>query len=274
MNPRMVGGESAQPAQRVFPSTHWSIIDSARREDAGSARPALAELLGRYLQALRAHLLIRRSVDPDQVDDVIQSFISGKVLEADLIARADRSRGKFRTLLLTALDRFVISQQRHDQAAKRGGGRTESLEALADPESAHDARGPRNPDGIDAFDIAWARQVLRYAIERMRAQCEADGRLDVWGVFDCRVLRPALEGSEPAEYEHVVKRFGVRSPTQLWNAVRTGKLLFARVLRSVVAEYAESDEELEAELGDLRAICARLPRAPAQPQERDAPAYP
>jgi hypothetical protein len=72
----------------------------------------------------------------------------------------------------------------------------------------------------------------------------------------------------------------VRSPTQLWNAVRTGKLLFARVLRAVVAEYAESEDEVEAELVDLRAICARLPRAPeapavpAAPQERGAAAYP
>lgn len=269
----MVGGE---PAQRVFPSTHWSIIDCARREDVASARPALAELLGRYLPALRAHLLIRRSVDPDQVDDVVQSFISSKVLEADLIARADRSRGKFRTLLLTALDRFVISRQRHDQAAKRGGGRTESLEALADPEAAVDAREPRDADGIDAFDVAWARQVLRHAIERMRAQCDADGRFDVWGVFECRVLRPALDGSEPADYDHVVQKFGVRSPTQLWNAVRTGKLLFARVLRAIVAEYAESDEEVEAELIDLRAICARLPRAtePQRQQADERAAYP
>lgn len=253
--------DPAQPAQRVFPSTHWSIIECARDETVGGARPALSDLIARYLPALRAHLVIRRSIEPDQVDDILQNFISGKVLEADLIARADRSRGKFRTLLLTALDRFVISQQRHDQAAKRGGGKTESLEALAEPEAARDARG--SVDAADAFDVAWARQILRQALLRMRQQCEVDGRLDVWGVFECRVLRPALEGCEPAEYEHVVRRFSVRSPTQLWNAVRTGKLLFARVLRSVVAEYAESEDEIEAELADLRAICARLPKAPA-----------
>jgi RNA polymerase sigma-70 factor (ECF subfamily) len=271
----MGSGEPSQPAQRVFPSTHWSIIDCARQEDLQGRRPALSELLARYLPALRAHLLIRRSIDPEQVDDALQSFISSKVLEADLIARADRARGKFRTLLLTALDRFVISRQRHDQAAKRGGGRTESLETLAEPEAARDARAPSR-DEADAFDVAWARQILRIAVERMRAQCETDGRLDVWGVFESRVLRPALEGSEPADYERVVARFGVRSPTQLWNAVRTGKLLFARVLRGVVAEYAACDEEVEAELADLRAICARLPRAAHahQQQAADAPAYP
>jgi RNA polymerase sigma-70 factor (ECF subfamily) len=269
----MGSGEPAQPAQRVFPSTHWSIIDCARQEDLRGQRPALSELLARYLPALRAHLLIRRSIEPDQVDDALQSFISSKVLEADLIARADRARGKFRTLLLTALDRFVISRQRHDQAAKRGGGRTESLETLPEPESARDARAASSPGEADAFDVAWARQILRLAVERMRAQCEADGRLDVWGVFECRVLRPALEGSEPADYDRVVARFGVRSPTQLWNAVRTGKLLFARVLRSVVSEYAESDEEMETELADLRAICARMPKATPQ-QAGGAAAYP
>jgi hypothetical protein len=54
----------------------------------------------------------------------------------------------------------------------------------------------------------------------------------------------------------------------MWNAVRTGKQVFARQLRSVIAEYAESDEQVEVELRDLREICARLP------QDDAATAYP
>jgi len=251
---------------RCFPSTHWSIIESVEREDVRGQRPALSELLRRYLPALRAHLVIRRSVDPDQVDDVLQAFVSSKLLEADLISRADRARGKFRTLLLTSLDRFVISRQRHDRAEKRGAGRTESLDAAPEPPELREDHDRARE--ADAFDVEWARQILREAIARTRDQCEADGRLDVWGVFECRVLRPALDGSEPAEYRRVVERFGVRSPTQLWNAVRTGKLLFARVLRAVVAEYAPP-EQVEQELAELRAVCARLPK-----QDAPSAAYP
>jgi RNA polymerase sigma-70 factor (ECF subfamily) len=205
---------------------------------------------------------MRKKVDRDQVDDVVQGFISGKVLEADLIGRADRSKGKFRSLLLTALDRYVISVRRHEQTQKRGASRT----AAMDGEQEMSLVGPAG--SADAFDVAWARQVLRQTLARMQEACEADGRPDVWGVFESRILKPAMDGSQPPDYEQIVQRFGYRAPTQMWNAVRTGKQLFARLLRSVIAEYTDADDQVEGELRDLREICARLP------QDLGAGAYP
>ena len=58
----------------------------------------------------------------------------------------------------------------------------------------------------------------------------------------------------------------LRILSQMWNAVRAGKQIFARALRSVIAEYAGSGGEVETELRDLREICARLP----QPDAPDA----
>src|SRR5689334_10019220 len=110
----------AGSAHRQFPSTHWSIVETVGREDVHGPRPALAELLRRYLPAFRAHLLKRGRVRGNEIDDLLQSFIASKFLEADLVGAADRSRGKFRTLLLTALDRFVISHHRGQYAEKRG----------------------------------------------------------------------------------------------------------------------------------------------------------
>lgn len=241
---------------RTFPSTHWSAVEAAGREYLQAERPALAELLRRYRPALRAHLLMRRSVDRDQIDDVLQGFIASKVLESDLIGRADRTKGKFRSLLLTALDRYVVSLQRHDKAAKRGARRTQELDSALEPA----ATGTGAASSADTFDVAWARQVLSETLGRVRTQCEADGRPDVWGVFESRVLKPALENARPPTYAQIVERYRYRSPSQMWNAVRTGKHIFARVLRSVICEYATSSEQVEAELRDLREICARLPQ--------------
>lgn len=216
----------------------------------------LADLLRRYLPALRAHLLCRRSVDRAQVDDVLQGFVESKVLESDLIGRADRAKGKFRSFLLTALDRYVVSRHRHGLAAKRGVNRTEEFASGMEPA----ASGAGATAGADSFDVAWARQVLRETLARVRRQCETDGRPDVWGVLETRVLQPALTDATPATYEQIVERYGYRSPTQMWNAVRTGKHIFARVLRSVIAEYSGGSEAVETELRDLREICARLPQ--------------
>jgi RNA polymerase sigma-70 factor (ECF subfamily) len=253
----MTGGE---PPSSSFPSTHWSIVETAGREDWRGDRPALAALLQRYLPALRAHLLRRRSVQADRIDDLLQGFVASKVLEADLMSRGDRNRGKFRTLLLTALDHFVISQVRHDQAAKRGARRTGSI----DHELEQAALGHAARDSADTFDVVWARQILRQTLARMRAQCESDGRPDIWDVFESRLLHPLLGGAEPPSYEQVVQRHGYRSPSQMWNAVRTGKQMFTRMLRSVIAEYEGPGERVEAELDDLRAICARLPQDDAE----------
>jgi hypothetical protein len=153
-----------------------------------------------------------------------------------------------------------VSRQRHAQAAKRGAKRTEEFDSGIEAA----ATGGGTSSTADTFDVAWARQVLRETLARLRRQCETDGRLDVWGVFESRVLQPALTGTAPPTYEQIVERYGYRSPTQMWNAVRTGKHIYARVLRAVIAEYSGGGEEVETELRDLRDICARLPQHDAQ----------
>jgi hypothetical protein len=108
----------------------------------------------------------------------------------------------------------------------------------------------------DAYDVAWARRVLDEAVQRMRAECAASGREDVWGMFECRVLGPVAEGTEPADYEELVRRFGFQSPSQASNALVTAKRMVARSLRSVVAEYTRDAAEVEAEIQDLHRILA------------------
>src|SRR4051794_36682601 len=102
----------AREAAARFPTTRWSLV--ARAGESGDAaeaarREALGVILGRYLPALRAHLLARR-VPAGWVDDLLQGFIADKVIEYNLLGYADRGRGKFRTFLLTALDRFAANR--------------------------------------------------------------------------------------------------------------------------------------------------------------------
>ena len=92
----------------------------------------------------------------------------------------------------------------------------------------------------------------------MQKQCEDSGRPDIWGLFDSRVLAPSLGGTDPLPYEQAVERYGFQFPAQAFNVLTTGKRMFARVLRSVVAEYAEDEQEVETEIRELRAILGRL----------------
>jgi RNA polymerase sigma-70 factor (ECF subfamily) len=238
-----------------FPTTSWSLVALAGQDDE-ARREALGQLLARYMPALRAHLVQGKGLAPDRADDLIQDFVTAKILERDLISRADHQRGKFRTFLLTALDRFLLNQLRDLGAKKR------SASAAAEPLGERDGRLAAGPGPSDAFDVAWARSMLSEALGRMRAHCEASDRMDVWDVFECRVLGPILEGTEAPDYRELVRRFGLQSPSQASNLLATAKRTFARTLRSVVAEYAGSEEEIEEELGQLREILAGCGQSP------------
>jgi RNA polymerase sigma-70 factor (ECF subfamily) len=221
-------------------------------DEAAAKREALGRLLSRYIPPLRAHLVYRRGLSAADADDAVQQFVADKVLRRDLIAQADRERGKFRTFLLTALKRWLINHLRNEKAQRRSPADANVLDA-----------GERSADLVvadeadDVFDVQWAREVLSHALDRMQAECERTGRDNVWGVFQYRLVRPLLEGAEPADYQELVSRFQFESPAQASNVLMTAKRMFARSLRAVVGEYARQPEEIEAEITELQNILAR-----------------
>jgi len=77
-------------------------------------------------------------------------------------------------------------------------------------------------------------------------------------VFECRVVKPILDGSPPADYRELVERFGFRSPSQASNALTTAKRMYARSLRAAVGQYAGDHAEIETELADLKQALARF----------------
>jgi len=234
-----------------FPTTRWSLVDLIGRGNAEATRRALGELLTRYLPALQMHLVRGKGLSRDRADDLIQEFVAGKILEKDLIGRADRGLGKFRTFLLTALDRFLIDRVRRAGAKKRSPADA-ALLAIGDREACL----PTGKTPPDVFDVTWGRGVLAEALARMRRHCEESDRADLWGIFECRLLEPILEGAEPVAYGTLVERFGLNSPAHASNVLITAKRMFARTLRTVVAEYCQDEEEIESEIADLRQILA------------------
>ncbi len=245
----------SQPGSR-FPQTQWThlVLPAAGRSDAPGCREALGRLLCIYQPALRAHLIRRRGIGEEAADDLLQGFVADKVLEYGLLARADRTRGRFRTFLLTALDRYVIDTH-HRGASRR--------ERPMEPASlaAHGHNGPRNspsPAEADIFEQEWARLTVRCAVERMRCRCQAEARPQLWDLFEKRLLNPAMTGCEPLPYDLLVQRFGFESPQQAFNRLVTAKRMFQRCLREVVAQTTGDDERaIEAEIEDLLAILSR-----------------
>ena len=233
-----------------MPSTHWSAVVRAARSTQTEELEVLGALLQRYQRALLAHLTGRFGFSDSDAGDWLQSFVREKILEKDLLARADPRRGRFRNFLLSSLAHFVISELRRQGTRKRSP-RTPlvPLQDVEDYEFAS-AAGTRSP----AFDVAWARTLIAEALARMRIECEEEGRPAVWGIFETRLLREILDGEPLVPYDELVARFTLATPAQASNLLITGKRMFLRHLRALVAEYAVDDSEIEAELRELRAI--------------------
>lgn len=238
---------------RYWPSTHWSQLAKASSEDDSTKLEALNQVVGRYQNALLAHLLFKFKMTECAAKDILQSFLLDRVLARDLFASARPDRGRFRNFLLRSLDNYALNVLRADSAAhRRPSGGFAAIEDLPgwDPVAPGD-----HPSA--AFEMAWAVQVMEQARDAMRSECERSGRNDVWEVFSGRILGPLLHGHELLPYDQIVSRFGYRDPDQASNILVTGKRMFLRILREVVGAYVAGPEDVEAEMADLAAVLSR-----------------
>jgi DNA-directed RNA polymerase specialized sigma24 family protein len=244
-----MSGKTTEPPH-AFPPTRWSLVGRAGNGSEVSRLSALDGLLGIYCPALRGHLIRNCRVPPSKADDLVQGFVADKVLKRNLLAEADRARGKFRSFLLKAFSNYVASQMRRDQALKRGG-QAEMVNVADNPDVL-----VSQPVAGGGFDSVWAKQILVAAINNMQSACESKNRADIWRMFESRVLQPSLNGDDPVPYEDLVSQLNLVSPAQASNLLITAKRMFKRALWDVVRDTVERDAEVDEEISDLRNILA------------------
>ena len=231
-----------------LPVTRWSEVDAAREADTERGQVALESLLTRYRPALVAHLQAKFGLTLADAEDVLHGFVEKKVLERNFLATAEPSRGRFRTYLLSSLDRFAISELRRQHALKRRPGAE-----LVSIDDVHETDLPAATASFDSpYEVVWSRVVVAGALLNMHNECEREGRADTWEVFLHRLLEPELADQDPIPYEELIERHGLDSPSNAFNLLTTAKRMFLRHLQGVVAEYAGSSEEIEEELQHLQ----------------------
>jgi len=219
-----------------FPSTQWSLIELAVRESVSGSREHMGRLLETYRQPMYAHLRYK-GLKHEQAEDLLQEFML-EILNNDLLAIADPKRGKFRTLLLTALDRFVVTRHRYNTAAKRSPGAIASLDAFES-----DAAPAAETSPSLAFERAWALDVLAQALARMKEQCEREGQSARWSVFESRIVAPLLDGAPVPDYADLAAEHGLNTEKAAMNLLVTAKRQFGRILRRLVRDYVTRTDD-------------------------------
>lgn len=230
-----------------FPNTRWSLVGRAAASDELTRQQALAELLVAYTPALRAFLVETRRVPPALAEDLLQDFVCDKVLAQNLVHHADQGRGKFRNLLLKALNNFVTTRLQREYAAR-------ALTAGFDASMLAALTAPQSPD---RFEQEWVQQVVREALQLMETDCGIRGRTDLWEIFCLRVVEPLLHDTEPLDYAQIIRRFDLRTPREAINLLASAKRRFFTHVRTAVGRYVYDEAQIDEELADLRAIVGR-----------------
>lgn len=244
--------------QRDFPTTRWSLIVQG-----GAARspddPAVDLVARIYRPVLVLWLSRGGRIRREQAEDIVQSFFADK-LNGDLrklLTNADPKQGRFRALLASAMRRHVIDLRRAQQSTRRAprDAAVLPLELLGDLEETNGQPIPM------IFDRIWAENVVAEAVRLTRHECKRDDRAEIWGIFESRVLAPAMDGLPASSHEALAKQWNLRDANESSNLLTTGKRMFARNLRAVVSAYATDADEAAAEMDELWAVFSGRPRA-------------
>ncbi len=238
-----------------FTTTSWPLVASAANTDGDGPPAALQELLLQYLPALKEFLIVRFRFDDDTANDLLQSFVLEKIVKKQIVSQARKERGKFRTFLLNSILNFTIGEIRKTEAKKRIPPHL--LIGLYEGSNGDSSR-TFDSGTTQQFDLAFTRQVLAETFSRMRQHCTKIKRLDIWELFDTRILKPALNGDEPLSYDQLIARFGFRSPEHASNILVAAKRMFTRFLKSVVREYSTNGNDAEVELANLKLLLNKL----------------
>jgi len=240
-----------------FVTTRWSVILSCADSQASTqtARDALTHLCQTYWRPIFA-FVCRRGYSVPDAQDLTQDFFV-MLLEGHLLERADPNRGRFRSLLLKALNDFLHDARDKRRAQKRGGDLQfvawDEWMAELPSQFSVSARESESWPAEKVFDVRWAATVVERALSRLGEECEQHGRRRI---FD--VLSSCLAAErEDVSYANFAKTLGVPE-TSVKRLVHQLRKRYRALLREEVADTIDNPDMLEDE---LRYLCAALATA-------------
>jgi DNA-directed RNA polymerase specialized sigma24 family protein len=231
----------------AFATTRWSAVIEAGRADSPRAAEALETLCRSYWYPLYAYVR-RNGHQAEDAQDLTQEFFA-RLIAKGWLADVDRTRGRFRTFLLTALKRFRANEWHREHCLKRGGGNALiSLDAAtAEERYALEPLDLATPEAL--YERRWAMTLLERALARLRAACEGAGEGERF-----EALQSCLLGERSEQgYAGLAVRFGL-TESGLKSTVRRFRLRFRELLRAEIADTVASDAEVELELHQMREV--------------------
>lgn len=218
-----------------FPSTIWTVIRNAAKDPQGSRD----RVVRRYRDAILGYLM-KKGLTPDDAEDLAQTVFM-HICKDDLLERADRAKGRFRALLLAVTENLLNMWRRKEYSERRQG--TGKVLALEETTLASLADAPASRSLDEAFNRAWAANVLKNALDALQEE-------------SARAGTPYFRAAQGFfllgwNYARIAKELGV-DEGKVKNYVFRAKERLRELVRDFIKQYCGSQEEYEEELRDLK----------------------
>ena len=233
--------------RQTFLTTHWSLLEGIQ-EHGDKERALIGLLLERYWKPVYCYLR-RKGYDNEQAKDFTQGFFHEVVLDRDLIDRADPSKGSFRSLLLHALNHYVVDEQRKDSARKRIPKDKLVRLDMADPPMLTAIVDELNPE--ETFNYAWKADLLERALSQVRENYILQGMETHWNVFRDRLVQPLLEDKPSPDLKQLCRLHDIENEATASHMIETVKRRFQSILRKQVRQTVLTGQVVEEELKEI-----------------------
>jgi len=232
----------------AFLTTHWSLIEQVGPVD-HQDKALIGLLINKYWKPVYCYLRHQR-YDNEQAKDLTQGFFHQVVLGRDLFDKADQARGRFRTFLLVALNRYLIQMQQKQTAQKRiPRAKLVPFDNIDIPDI-YKTDAELSPES--AFNYAWVSTLLEEVLEEVEVTCRQRHLLVHWQAFKERILGPILDGHDPPALHDICERLKIENTNKASNMIGTVKKIFRGVLEQHVRRSVLSDEDMPEELTQIK----------------------
>ena len=228
----------------IFPPSHWSWVEQARGggSDSEEARDRLCKT---YWKPLYRYAL-RRGLSKEDAEDAVQGFIAS-LLSRKSLANVERGRGRFRTFLLSGMRNHMSDVNSAARAEKRGGGAMHYSLNLDADEQGYAELAVETDSPEKAFERAWAMEVMARARGKLKAECVASGKGEVFaGLFPENGVGDMAEGAAAGA------RLGLAESGFRTLAMRL-RHRWRDLIRAELAQTVSTREALDEEMAALRA---------------------
>lgn len=237
--------KQSQPT--LFVTTRWSVVLTAGAADTTAAQDALGTLCQTYWYPLYAYVR-RRGHSPEDAQDLTQEFFA-RLLQHRWVDRADPSKGRFRSFLLSAMNHFLSDEWDRARAQKRGGGIPTLPLQFHTAETRYATEAIDNVTPESCFERRWALTLLEQVLNRLRAEYEQEGKAELFSM-----LTPCLVGERTSQpYAELAKQLGVTEGT-VKAIVHRLRQRYRQLLREEIAQTLTEHDAVDDELRHLFAV--------------------